>query len=261
YTTFFTGENVSGEKYDNERTLNRLDLFPSANLIYNLTTSSNLRLSYSRTTARPSFKELSVVQIYEPLTDTRFLGNLDLVPTYIDNLDLRYELFGDQSQMFAVSGFYKYFRNPIEFQVSSDAAPNNFISRNAPFANVYGVEVEARKNFGFISESLTDLSLNVNVSIVNSIIEMGADEYESRRFFASEGEEIDNTRQLQGQSPYLINAGLNYNNGDNGIEAGLFYNVQGKTLEVIGFSRNADVYAQPFNSLNFNFTKKLGTAK
>lgn len=261
YTTFFTGENVSGEKYDNERTLNRLDLFPSANLIYNLTTSSNLRLSYSRTTARPSFKELSVVQIYDPLTDTRFLGNLDLVPTYIDNLDLRYELFGDQSQMFAVSGFYKYFRNPIEFQVSSDAAPNNFISRNAPFANVYGVEVEARKNFGFISESLTDLSLNVNVSLVNSTIKMGPDEYESRQFFAREGEEIDNTRQLQGQSPYLINAGLNYNNVDNGVEAGLFYNVQGKTLEVIGFSRNADVYAQPFNSLNFNFTKKLGPAK
>lgn len=261
YTTFFTGENVSGDRYDNEQTLNRLDLFPSANLIYSLTSGSNLRLSYSRTTARPSFKELSVVQIYDPLTDTRFLGNLDLVPTYIDNVDLRYELFGDESQLFAVSGFYKYFRNPIEFQVSSDAAPNNFISRNAPYANVYGVEVEARKNFGFIAESLSDLSLNVNVSVVNSIIEMGKDEYESRLFFAREGEEIKNTRQLQGQSPYLINAGLNYNNAENGVEAGLFYNVQGRTLEVIGFSRNADVYAQPFNSLNFNFTKKLGPAK
>ncbi|SEK95279.1 TonB-dependent receptor [Parapedobacter koreensis] len=261
YTTFFTGVNIDRLEYDNERTINKLDFFPSINLIYNVVENHNLRASYARTTARPSFKELSVVQIFDPLTDTRFLGNLELVPTYIDNIDLRYELFGDQSQMFAVSGFYKYFRNPIELQVYSDSAPNNFTPRNAPYANVYGVEAEARKNFGFISESLTNLSLNVNVSVVNSIIEMGEDEYESRQFFAREGEEIDDTRQLQGQSPYLINAGLNYNNLDMGFEAGLFYNVQGKTLEVIGFSRNADVYAKPFNSLNFNLTKKMGVNK
>src|SRR5690606_5313240 len=59
----------------------------------------------------------------------------------------------------------------------------------------------------------------------------------------------------------LINAGLNYNNMDNGLEVGLFYNVQGKTLEIIGFASNADVYAKPFNSLNFNLTKKLGIAR
>ncbi len=261
YTTFFTGENIDGLKYNNEQTLNKLDLFPSANLIYNLNANNNLRLSYSRTTARPTFKELSVVQIYDPLTDSRFLGNLDLVPTYIDNIDVRYELFGNQSEMFAVSGFYKYFTDPIEFQVYSDAAPNNFISRNAPTARVYGVEIEGRKNFGFISESLTDLSLNVNVSLVNSTIKMGEDEYASRSFFAREGEKVDNERELQGQSPYLINAGLNYNNVDNGLEIGLFYNVQGKTLEIIGFSRNADVYTMPYHSLNFNLTKKIGADK
>uniref|UniRef100_UPI00214D8943 TonB-dependent receptor n=1 Tax=Parapedobacter tibetensis TaxID=2972951 RepID=UPI00214D8943 len=77
-------------------------------------------------------------------------------------------LFGDRSQMFAIGGFYKRFRDPIELQVASDAAQSNFIPRNAPVADVYGVEVEARKNFGFISESLTDLSLNVNVTFAES---------------------------------------------------------------------------------------------
>ncbi|MEC3879788.1 TonB-dependent receptor [Parapedobacter sp. 10938] len=261
YTTFFTGENIDRLKYDNEQTLHTLDLFPSANLIYGLASHHNLRFSYSRTTARPSFKELSVVQIYDPLTDTRFLGNLDLVPTYIDNFDMRYELFGDQAEMFAISGFYKYFTDPIEFQVYSDAAPSDFISRNASSANVYGVEVEGRKNFGFISESLSDLSLNVNVSLVKSAIKMGESEYNSRLHFARDGEEIDDERALQGQSPYLINASLNYNNVGKGFEAGLFYNVQGETLEIIGFSQNADVYTAPYHNLTFNLIKKVGADK
>lgn len=262
YTTFFTGTSiVPRASYDNEKTIDKLDLFPSLNMVYNLVQNQNLRASYARTTARPSFKELSVIQIYDPLTDTRFIGNLGLEPTYIDNIDLRYELFGDEAQMFAVGGFYKHFKNPIELQVASDAAPDNFTPRNVPIANVYGIEVEARKNFGFISESLSDLSVNVNVTFAESVIEMGENELVNRQLFAREGEEIGDTRQLQGQSPYLINAGLNYNSVDNGLELGFFYNVQGKTLEIIGFASNADVYVKPFNSLNFNLTKKLGPSK
>ncbi|NQD71550.1 TonB-dependent receptor [Sphingobacterium shayense] len=258
YTSFFTGQNIDRLKYDNQKTINKFDLFPSLNLIYSPITNQNLRASYSRTTARPSFKELSVVQIYDPLTDTRFLGNIDLKPTYINNADIRYEIFGEQSQMIAISAFYKNFKDPIELQAYSDEAPDNITPRNAPSANVFGFEVEARKNFGFISEGLKDLSLNANASFVKSEIDMGENEYDSRMSFAREGEVISKTRELQGQSPYLINAGLNYNNLNNGFEIGAFYNVQGKTLEIIGFSKNSDVYSKPFNSLNLNVAKKLG---
>src|SRR5690606_33675840 len=128
---FFTGENFDGFAYNNVKTINKLDVFPSLNLIYSVTENQNLRPSYARTTARPSFKELSVIQIFDPLTDTRFLGNLSLVPTYIDNMDIRYELFGDQADMFAVSAFYKYFNDPIELQVYSDTEASNFTPRNA----------------------------------------------------------------------------------------------------------------------------------
>src|SRR5690606_8781784 len=128
-------------------------------------------------------------------------------------------------------------------------------------ANVFGVELEARKNFGFISEGLQDLSVNLNLSVIDSQIDMARgenQEYESRQIFARDGETIDDNRQLQGQSPFLINAGLNYNNRETGLETGIFYNVQGKTLEVVGFGQNPDVFTQPFNSLNFNFSKTLG---
>lgn len=265
YMTFFTGTNsIASEEYDNKKTLDKLDLFPSVNLIYGLKESQNLRFSYSRTTARPSFKELSVVQIPDLLTGVIFLGNIDLVPTYINNLDLRYEMFGNAAQMFAVSAFYKKFKDPIELVAYSYQAPENFTPRNAPSAEVYGLEFEGRKNFGFISEDLEGLSLNVNVSIIKSKIEMSkieGGEYESRLQFAREGETIEDTRVLQGQSPYLVNAGFNYNNTAIGLEGGLFYNVQGKTLEVVGFGKNSDVFVQPFHSLNFNMTKKLGQSQ
>ena len=114
FSSFFTGQNIDRLRYENENTINNFDLFPSLNMIYSPSYSDNIRLSYSRTTARPSFKELSVVQIFDPLTDTRFLGNLSLLPTYIHNMDIRYEFLGDQAQMFAVSGFYKDFNDPIE---------------------------------------------------------------------------------------------------------------------------------------------------
>ncbi|HKL91386.1 MAG TPA: TonB-dependent receptor [Allomuricauda sp.] len=262
FTTYFTGQNNTGtEVYDNEKTLDVLDFFPSANLIYEFKENTNFRLSYSRTTARPSFKELSIVQIPDLLTGILFLGNLDLRPTYINNFDFRFEVFGDRAQMFAISSFYKKFDDPIEIIAFDITAPNQFTPRNSPSATVVGVELEARKNFGFIAEDLEDLSVNLNLSIIDSQIDMARgenQEFESRQIFARDGETIDGSRQLQGQSPYLINAGLNYDNRETGLETGIFYNVQGKTLEVVGFGVNPDVFTQPFHSLNFNFSKTLG---
>ena len=43
------------------------------------------------------------------------------------------------------------------------------------------------------------------------------------------------------------------------LETGLFYNVQGKTLEIVGTGVVPDVYTLPFHSLNFNFSKNFGS--
>lgn len=267
FTTNFTGEGrLDGETlvFDNENLLEEMEFFPSVNFIFEILPDTNIRLSYSKTTARPSFKEKSLVQITDLLTGITFLGNIDLRPSYIDNVDFRFEIFGDNAQMFALSSFYKYFKDPIEIVAFSNIAPNNFTPRNAPSAQVIGVELEARKNFGFISQELQNLSINFNLSVIESRIKMNkgeGEEYDSRRTFAREGESIDDTRQLQGQSPFILNAGLLYHNESLGLETGLFYNVQGKTLDVVGFGKNPDVFIQPFNSLNFNFSKTIGKEK
>ncbi|MDR9400007.1 MAG: TonB-dependent receptor, partial [Psychroflexus sp.] len=109
FESYYTGKSEGAlndpdtEVFDNDLILDKADLFPSANLIYELTEKSNFRASYSRTTARPSFKEASFVQIFDPIANRRFIGNIELQPTYVNNFDIRYEFFGGEGEMLAAS--------------------------------------------------------------------------------------------------------------------------------------------------------------
>ena len=261
YTGVKDDEAVKGEK-----TIDEFDFFPSANLIFAVTDDSNIRGSYSRTTARPSFKEASTAQIFDPITNRFFIGGLDnktydpVRPTYVNNFDLRYELFRKRGQMIAVSGFYKDFTDPIELTFFPQA-PRQLTVANLGNAEVIGAELEFRQNLGFIASYFENFRFNANVSIIDSKLQMTDEEYNRRLDNARDGESIEDTRDLQGQSPYLINAGLDYSLDDDAFRAGLFYNVQGKTLEVVGTGIVPDVYTKPFHSLNFTLNKAFGENK
>lgn len=261
FSAIYTGQNQAAtEIFVDEKIIDKLDLFPSANFIYSINDNSNLRVSYSRTTARPSFKEASKSQIFDPITNRLFIGNIDLEPSYISNFDIRTEFFGENSEMFAISGFYKDFKDPIELTFY-ESAPDQLTPRNLGNASVFGIEFEFRKSLGFLLTSLENLKFNINASYIESDLTMFEDEYNRRVNAARDGESIEKTRELQGQSPYLINAGLNYSDSEIGLQTGLFFNVQGETLEVVGTGIVPDVYTVPFNSLNFTFNKKLGEEK
>ena len=257
FDLFYTGQNSSGDNYRNQNVINKLDLFPSGNFIYQISENSNLRTSFTRTTARPSFKEASIAQIFDPLSNMTFVGNIDLKPTYIKNYDVRYEFFGKFSQMMAISFFYKIFQDPIEMTYY-ESAPTNFTPRNFGSANVGGIEFEIRKNLQFFSERLKDLSFNVNISFIESRLTFSKSEKARRESSKRTGETVGDYRTLQGQAPYLINSGVSYSNPEKGIQTGLFYNVQGKTLEIVGDGFRPDVFRIPFHSLNFNFNKTFG---
>jgi len=63
---------------------------------------------------------------------------------------------------------------------------------------------------------------------------------------------------MAGQSPYVINAGFSYSNYKNGLSTGVFYNVKGSTMSIVGAGVFPDMYVEPFHSLNFSLNKKLG---
>lgn len=268
----FNGEGIDEDKVG-EKVLNTNDFLPALNLVYTMKENMNIRTSYSRTIARPSFKEKSFVSILDPLSGVRFIGNIDLQRTNIENVDLRWEYFFNRGEMISVSGFYKHFNNPIELS-SFLLSPNDVTPRNAGSAFVAGFEFETKKDFAFISEKMKNLSFNVNATYVRSMIDMrkivvaaGSDatfgtdddvtEYESRLQYA-DGEEIKQFRSMFGLSPFIVNAGLSYTSDTLGLEANVSYNVQGKRLAVVGVGARPDVYEQAFHSLNVKVSQKFG---
>jgi hypothetical protein len=86
-------------------------------------------------------------------------------------------------------------------------------------------------------------------------------EYDTKLANLRTGETMKDTRKLQGQSPYLVNATLSYSSKKIGTDVNVNYNVQGETLEVVGIAAIPDVYTLPFNSLGINVNKTLGKTK
>jgi TonB-dependent receptor len=272
---FYTG--VTGdasEALNDAQTLDELNFLPSLNLVYELTEKMNLRGSYTQTLARPSFKEKSNAQIFDPITKRTFVGNIDLDQTEIQNYDLRWEWFLGPRELISVAAFYKQFDGHIEL-VAFETAPDNLKPRNAGSANVTGIEVELRKSLGFLagesSKILNRFFIGGNLTLVQSEVDMrevntgneGQTEYDLRQDNLRPGETLDFFRDMAGQSPYAINANLTYEIIEKQFNVSVAYNVQGEQLTVIASGRRPDVYTIPFHSLDFNayfsFGEKLNS--
>ena len=277
FTQYYTGQDQLGlNVLDNDEVMDYLDLFPSINFVYALSEGQNLRLAYARTTARPSFKEMSFAEIADPLSGRTFVGGMfrdadevlgveywdgNLRSSYIHNFDLRWEYYHGIGQMVSVSAFYKKFIDPIEI-VQYASVTGSFQPRNVGDGQVMGLEFEVRQGLDIFSDELDNFSVISNISITQSNIQLSRTEYLSRIENARTGQTIENDRVMAGQAPYIINAGASYNGGEkgfwNGFEAGLYYNVQGITLQYVGIADRPDIYMLPFHSLNFTTSKKFG---
>jgi TonB-dependent receptor len=280
----YTGQGNNAEydpnapRYINEVVLNKINVLPSVNMVYKIRNAAdsgkyesktNFRLAYTQTVARPSFREISISQIYDPIQGRRYLGNINLKQTLIHNADFRWERFFGRTEIISASAFYKRFINPIEI-VANVAAPNEFLPVNAGVADIYGAEFEFRKAIGFKRKSREHIRfvLGGNFTYVVSRIDMNKvetkvggvtmTEKEVRQANARQGEVIGNYRTMYGQSPYIINAFANFSNDSLALSCNVSYNVQGKKLAVIGVGGVPDVFEQPFHSLNLKVSKGFG---
>lgn len=261
FYTGVTGE--ASEALDDAKTLDELNVLPSLNLVYAVTKDLNLRGSFTQTIARPSFKEKSNAQIFDPITNRTFVGNIDLEQTEINNYDLRLEWFLGSRELISIAGFYKEFSGHIEL-VAFETAPDNLKPRNSGSANVLGAEFELRKSLGFIagesSKILNRFFLGGNLTLVRSEVDMrkvntgneGQTEFDLREANLRAGEELSDTRVMAGQSPYAVNANLTYEIVEKQLSISMAFNVQGEQLSVIASGRRPDVYTVPFNNLDFN---------
>lgn len=268
--SYASGDIQNGRNLEDDVVLSSVNLFPSLNMVYKLGEFSNARFAYAKTIARPSFKELSFAQIIDPLTNRIFNGSLftysdwsgELQETNIDNFDLRLEKYGDRGQLISLSAFYKNFKNPIELiRIPEQQTSTEYQPRNVGDGTVLGLELELIRNLAFINQTMENWQLSLNFSAVKSQIDMSDAEYQSRLEYVRDGETIETTRKMAGQAPFIVNGGISYNSLEKGIDAGLFYNVKGSTLNIVGIGLFPDVYTEAFHSLNFGFTKRLGKSE
>ena len=228
---------------------NSTEFFPSLNVAYSLTDKQQVRVAYGRSVNRPEFREVVPYVYYDFALDANITGNVELKNAYTNSMDLRYEFYPSPGETVTIGGFYKYFADPIEQTYREAGSGLQYTYHNADHAKAFGVEVDIKKHLDFIG--LKDLSFVFNGAYIHS------------KVYFPEGS-FERDRAMQGQSPYLINTGLFYQNDTKGLSASVLYNRIGKRVETVGVPAQnpdddiPDIYEMPRNSLDLSFSKKLG---
>ncbi|MEO6134196.1 MAG: TonB-dependent receptor [Ginsengibacter sp.] len=219
-----------------------LDYLPALNITYQLNTKTNLRLSGSQTVIRPEFRELSDFAFYDFDLGATVTGNPTLARTQVSNADLRYELYPRGGELFTMGVFYKKFKNPIELfynPASGGASTFNYI--NADDAHSLGVELEFRKKLDF-AEILKNFIIQTNVAFIRNRV-------------TKKDANLD--RSMQGQSPYVVNASLQYDLEKNGLSTTLLFNMVGDRIFYVGGNEFPPVTEKHRPLLDLQIAKKI----
>ncbi|MBK8442687.1 MAG: TonB-dependent receptor [Sphingobacteriales bacterium] len=258
----FSGQNNLGTiiKKD-ENILNTLDVLPSVNILSNIKENWNIRFAYSRTVARPTFKEKSLVQVQDFISGRTFLGNIDLKRSLIHNLDLRSEYFFKGADFVSLSGFYKSIQDPIEIVAYNENSPDNIQAKNVDAARILGAEFEINRSFALNTSADKKITTAFNITLVDAQTTMSEAEFLSRQSKARPGEVIKKERAMLGQSPYIINASVGFVDMKNVWEFNVNYNVQGDRLVIAGIGIIPDVYEKSFDLVNIKVVKKIGSQR
>jgi outer membrane receptor protein involved in Fe transport len=225
-TSDFSGQKINvNRKY--------LDFLPSLNVSYTWK-KFKYRLSGSKTLARPEFREVANFAYYDFVRNAQLLGNPNLEKTDIYNIDSKFEYYPRQGENISFALFAKDFTNPIEQIVADGSVPSNLLLTytNPKSAKLIGVEIELRKK-------MTNwLDFYTNGSIMRSSVKING-----------------NTRQLQGQSNYIINGGLNFHKGKNTLN--FSYNRIGDRISAVGFQGYADIFENARDVLDIVYLRKI----
>jgi len=223
------------------------NLFPSINTSFNFSDKTLVRVAYASTINRPEFREVSPLSYYDFTEKNSVKGNPALKDASIQNLDLRFEHYPTPNETFSIAAFYKRFTNPIE--MVSVGTGSDFSFENASGATNYGIEMEVKKSLESLI-GLRNFTLSMNASYIYSQVEF-ADTQSER------------SRPLQGQSPFVINTALFYQNEKLGLSSSLMYNVMGKRIVVAAQLNQGevvipDIYELQRHVIDFSLNKKIG---
>jgi TonB-dependent receptor len=239
--------NVSGS-------IQATDVLPSLNVVYAVTENMNTRLAYGRTLARPTFREFAPFDAYDFVNNVTIVGNPDLERTLVHNFDARWEWFPRSGELLAASAFYKDFADPIEQVLTPGAINREVTYENAGNARVAGLEFEARGRLDRLANMLRHFQAGGNLTVTRSEVAIAPGELEQIRL---KDPDASATRELQGQSPYVANLDLGYDNPGLGTSLFVYYNAFGKRLDTVARSGTPNLYEMPRHTLDFVGSQRL----
>jgi outer membrane receptor protein involved in Fe transport len=242
-----TSKTQTGERA--VRLTEKWDYLPSGNIILNVGDKQNIRVAASRTVARPEFREIAEFAFFDYEMNYGVKGDTALRRSSILNYDVRYEIYPKAGESISLGAFVKDFTDPIEFRLdpSSNADARRYFYQNALSARTIGLEFEVRKTLEFLAPALKNFSFFGNYTYLQSEVVFND--------LSASNKEVKANRPLQGQSPYLINAGLQYSSDV--FNASVLYNRVGERLTLVGNEEFPNVYERPRNQLDIQFAHKV----
>ena len=227
-------------------------ILPSINSTYSISEKVNLRASYFASVNRPEFRELAPFAFFVFDKNAEIKGNKDLKIANLNNFDVRYEFYPSGGQLMSVGGFYKNIENPVELSIDITQPFTTFTYKNEKSANIYGLEFEVKKNLDFIGSSKlwNNISVFGNLTLIKSTLSF------------EEGSQAKQNRPLQGQSPYVVNAGVQYENTENGWFGSAVLNRVGRRIAYVGVdpqfgATRQDIFEAPRTVVDFQIGKNI----
>lgn len=231
-----------------EQEIDKSYFLPSLNLRYNINDKHTLRLAASKTYTLPQAKEISPFRYVSVSFNSQ--GNPNLKPSDNYNIDLKWDWYISPSEIFSITGFYKYIKNPISRIEIASAGGFLSYENISDHATAAGVEMEMKKHIfsrSLENNGMSRLTLGVN----------GAYTYTCAKVPLATD---PSGSQLEGAAPWIVNADLTYlfRKGGNSFTGALVFNYFSDRIYTIGTEGYQDIMENGIPTLDFVASAQIG---
>lgn len=226
-----------------EGTNDYLNVLPSIHFRQQLFKDTPLRVSYSRSLARPNYNDLAPFTLQDTSALTISRGNPALKVTTADNFDLSLEHYFQSVGIISGGFFYKRLDNYIYARTSTEAIGTDIYRVTQPVngsrASLYGIELNLVRRLDFLPGILKGVDVYVNYTRVKS------------KAVLPRGDFV-----LPSQAKNMGNLALGYN--FKGFSTKLSANYQGEYPLAIGPTATADNWLDRRWQVDYSISQRLG---
>ncbi len=243
----------------------KTDYLPAIGFIVEPTSKTTVRLAYSQTKGRPSMREISPFFNKSIETQNLVVGNPALIPSSVNNYDVRFEWNPAPQDGVALSLFYKQVEQPIEKVILTSVAGDVETWLNNPnTADMTGVEFEFRHTLGRWTEFLNEYSLNGNFTYIHASVDEHPIALLSAVDDFADASKMETSRRLYDQPEYIANLDVTWRRERWGTSATFAAYAISDVLVASGLtnaisieSANFDLYQRSYVRCDFILSQRL----